>query len=539
MPLFSKKKRNIITSLLLITGIFCLIASGIFFAKDDEAPPSGRFNIVVIMVDDLETALAERLLANGYLPNLKKHIAGTGVTFRNSFVTTSLCCPSRATLLTGQYSHNHKVLSNELPEGSVARLKDSNTLVTWLHDAGYWTSFVGKYLSKYGSFPDSPATNPLNPKYIPPGWDDWNALVKGKKMYKYSINSNGIIRSYTDEPAFYQTDELARISAQAVEKAEANDLQPFFLWICTHAPHIESNYKNQRFGCEQTFWSASIPPAPRHKGLLSSWKLPRPPSFNEEDISDKPPSVSSQPVMTEAEISCAEQQYIDRAESMLAIDDLIGTLINTLGSNGELENTVLIFTSDNGYYNGEHRLFGKVTHYEESIRVPLYMRIPGITGPQIIERLAINNDLAPTITELANATAHLAVDGRSLMSIVGNQKAARWRKRFLVEFDGAVPAKYADMEFFTGTKNLLFGPKTTSISFHGVRTDSTDPVAPNQFYNMYKDGSEEHYDLSSDPYQLENKLYNSSPEIQSNTLRQYLLKLKDCCCGNCQTFEDE
>jgi len=508
-------------------------------ASDNPASASQpqRPNIIVVMADDLETGLTERLLQNGFMPNLKKHIIEQGITFKNSFVTTSLCCPTRATFLTGQYSHNHHVLSNELPDGSVTQLKDSNTLVTWLKETGYKTCFVGKYLNKYGSDPTALSTSPLSPIYIPPGWDDWHALIK-RKMYNYSINSNGTYTKYGSAPSEYQTDKLASISAQIIQRTESNDEQPFFLWIAPHAPHIESNYKNQETSCEQTKWSASVPPAPRHQGVLSSWKLPKPPSFNEQDISDKPFSLADQPLMTETDIRCAEQQYRDRAESMLAVDDLIGTVVQALIDDNEWDNTVFIFTSDNGYYNGEHRLFGKVLQYEEGIRVPLYIRIPGIKSEPTNQRFALSNDLAPTIAELAGASPNLKMDGRSLLPIIQNPELKNWRKRFLLEFYGSMPAKYADLEFWGKKPSESLSSIKDNSTFQGIRTDFTDPVAPNQMLNIYSDGSKEHYDLSADPYQLENKLHHSPPTLQSKTLEEYLNKLKNCGGGNCHVYED-
>src|SRR5688572_2735377 len=274
-----------------------------------------RPNIVVIMADDLDSGSLDVLLANGLMPNLQKLLIEQGTTFSNSFATTPLCCPSRATFLTGRYSHNHGVLDNtKLGGGGFRKFRDDSTIATWLRAAGYRNGYVGKYLNEYGL----PAT------YIPPGWDDWQALVDPStySVYDYTITDNGRLVTYGTGARDYQTDVLRERSLEFLEEAEADDARPFFLMVTTLAPHFE--IRRSMAGCETSLWGGTIRPAPRHRGSLpATIGLPDPPSFNELDLSDKPAWYrDSIALLTAQDIACARQFYLDRLESLRAVDDL-------------------------------------------------------------------------------------------------------------------------------------------------------------------------------------------------------------------------
>lgn len=413
--------RWIFRVLLVATAAMTLALGG-----SKPEPAAQHQNIVVVMTDDLDFNLAKRLYTAGRLPQIEAAL-GAGTVFTNSFVTTAVCCPSRSTFLTGQYTHNHGVLGNILPDGGVTRLDDTSTVATWLHDAGYYVGFVGKYLNGYGTG----GSGPLDPAYIPPGYDWWGGVIDpSTRMYDYQINLNGTIVQYGSAPADYQTDVIAGLAADFIATAP----EPFFLIVMPTAPHVEVSYGLS--GCRDP-WRASIRPSPRHIGALAGWSAQRAASFNEGNMTDKPAALRTLAAMTGADMACNDQIYRDRAESMLAVDDLIGTVAGALGGGGYTDRTTLIFTSDNGYYHGEHRLTQKLFGFEEGIRVPLMIKQPASTSRQIVRAVVLNNDLAPTIADLADATPARVVDGRSLLPLIANPSIP-WRDTFLVEYLGRV-----------------------------------------------------------------------------------------------------
>jgi arylsulfatase A-like enzyme len=493
---------------------------------------TARPNIVVVMLDDLDRNSLARMVGLGLMPNLKTQVIDVGTRFDNAFVTTSWCCPSRATLFTGQYSHNHKVYTNGGPLGGVQRFDDSSTLATWLQRGGYRTGLVGKYLNNYGSNYD-PGTPVDDVGYVPPGWSDWQGLMDQNKdglrafrMYDYTIVDNGRLVHYGTATSDYQTDVLARRARQFIDESNAiNDAKPFFLLVTPVAPHLEMPGPLMA-GCSNSIWKETIRPAPRHSGTLpATVQVPRPPSFNEADLRDKPSWMRQVPAMTSTDIGCLQKQYRDRLLSLRAVDDLVGTLMQALRANDELSNTVFVFTSDNGYFFGEHRLTDKVLGYEESIRVPLYIRAPGYPR-QATGRAVINNDMAPTVAQLAAVTPGLAVDGRSLLPLLRNPQQANWRKRFLVEYLGTVETNRVP------PRAPFSAVRTTNLS-------TTTP--PNQFYVQWADGlgSREFYDLATDPYQLSSQHANPAWSGVCNMLAGWVNQFRTCGAGSCQALEDQ
>ncbi len=239
------------------------------------APP----NIVVIMTDD-QTVESLRVMANVQpAPDRARH------DFANSFATFSLCCPSRATFLTGQYAHNHGVMGNAPPHGGYAKLDHSNTLPVWLQDAGYYTAHIGKYLNGYGS---------TNPTEIPSGWSEWHGSVDPStyRFYGYTLNENGTLRTY--ERA-YQTDVYAQKAVNVIGQ-RAPQAQPFFLWVAFLAPHSGG----PREPGDPPL--ATPVPAPRHRNDFAGEPLPRPPGFNEANVSDKPVGIRRRPRLSPADV---------------------------------------------------------------------------------------------------------------------------------------------------------------------------------------------------------------------------------------------
>lgn len=475
-----------------------------------------RPNIVVILVDDLDLGVLNGAIARNWMPNLGQ-LAQECVKFERMFVTTSLCSPSRATLLTGQYPHNHSIRTNVPPDGGCGLLDDTNTLATWLTANGYWTGLVGKYLNGYGHDRDAPITSCGNRLYVPPGWNDWRSITSNNTFYDYTLNENGHRVSYGSTPAEYLTDVLAAKAEQFIQTAPAG--RPFFLLLAPGAPHFETSGFEK---CSTNFRGyTDTKAAPRHEGTASGMSLPRPSNFNEGALGDKPAWLQNRAPnrLTSSEVTCHRTIYRDLVEVMRSVDDMIGTVRQTLIATGQMDDTVILFTSDNGFQRGEHRLLGKKLAYEESIRVPLYVRHPRFATARTEAALVLNNDLAPTIVELTGSVAQRAMDGRSLVPLLEGTEPAQWRKRFLVEH--------------TNEDNSYIPTYT------GVHSSPADLVTPDMLYVSYADASQELYALADDPYQMTNVVSRSSRRAQVANLDEWRSLLEICGDGSCQALEEQ
>jgi N-acetylglucosamine-6-sulfatase len=431
-------------------------------ASADPSAPAPRPNVVIVMTDD------QTLRSMRAMPRTRSLIGDAGVTFTNSFVSNPRCCPSRATLLTGQYSHNHGVLTNGPPRGGWERLRGtSNWLPTWLRRAGYRTVHVGKFLNGYGR--DDPAE-------VPAGWDEWYATVDPTtyRYYAYKLNENGTLRTYGRgrDPQWYSTDFIARRSAEIVARL-GGSTQPFFLSVAFLAPHTGSP---RELGDPTGIGTPAV--APRHRGAYAAARLPQPASFDEADVTDKPLFVRRprMPLRTVGEIGALYRQQL---ESLIAVDEGVERIVDALRSAGELQRTLILFTSDNGYLAGEHRLaHGKASIYEPAIRVPLMVRGPGVPRAVRRSQLVGNVDLAATILDIAGAAAGRAQDGRSLLPLARNPRLGLDRP-------------------------LLF-----EIA-RGARMRTTAIRTGRWLYAEHAGGARELYDLSTDPDEL-NSLHSDS-----------------------------
>jgi len=452
-----------------------------------QSMPLRQPNLILILTDDLDLGRVGYPHPIDYLPQIQSLLVSQGLTFSNAFVTRSLCCPSRATILRGQYPHNHTIQDNKPPDGGEMTFRDlgldTSTIATWLQAVGYQTVLIGKYLNSYA----------WSPTYVPPGWNEWYAGVDGRdEYYNYEFNENGQIVLYGTDPEDYLTD---------VETAKATDFirrttAPFFIYLAPSAPHGDPPI-----------------PAPRHIGLFADLMAPRTPSFNEADMSDKPTWLRSHPLLTDDKIDKIDVGYRARLESMLAVDDMVAAVVQALRDTHQLNNTFIFFTSDNGYHQGEHRLSGgKDTTYEEDIRVPLIVRGPGVPAGRTVEHQTVNTDLAPTLAELAGASAPEFVDGRSLVRVLSDSPPPleNWRQRVLVE---------------RWPPSDLTNPRVN----HTVRTLQYT-------YTEYMDDYEL-YDLSSDPFQLENFYSTADPDLIAQLVSQ-LDVLKACAGSGCRAAED-
>src|ERR687894_2566018 len=414
----NRAKRQLLVGICALLGLAAVCALGACFpaaegqqaaaeAKEEPEPP----NVVLILTDDLALEdVNEDALVN--MPNLRS-LMENGTTFENAFVSNSLCCPSRATILRGQYTHNHQILSNEPPLGGAEKFRflghENSTMATWVKEQGYRTAFFGKYLNGYDE------------TYIPPGWDEWYG-VTGNYL-SHTFNENGHLVDY-DPESYYATDVISDKATDYITRTAGADPpfftadRPFLMWIGTKAPHQPAA------------------PAPRDDDSYPAVSLPHPPSFDEKDVSDKPGWVSDNPPLSKEQKRYMEELYRKRLQSMLAVDDMIGDLVEALHDSGELENTYIVFTSDNGFHLGQHRLgAGKWTPYEEDIRIPLIVRGPGVPEGRALQHMVLNNDLAPTFADLAGARTPSFVDGRSFAPLLRDDPTPLqdWRKRFIIE----------------------------------------------------------------------------------------------------------
>lgn len=398
-----------------------------------KAPP----NIVVIMTDD------QTLEQLRVMPETQRLIGDAGVTYENFVVNEPLCCPSRATFLTGQYSHHHGVLTNSPPNGGYSRFDNTTAMPVWLQAAGYRTILIGKFMNGYGV---------EDKTEVPPGWSDWQGMIN-QEYYDYDLNDNGTIVHYGTDAADYSTDVLVGRAEEAI--AESAPGGPFFLDLALFAPHTTT--------LPDTSFRSPLP-APRHEGMFADEEMPKPPSFNERKVGDKPAHIQAINRMKATQIAEIETRYRDELESLLAVDEAVARVISALSKAGELRNTVVVFVSDNGFLHGEHRIRSqKSSPYEEAIHVPLMVRGPGFAPGTSVDKLASNIDLAPTIAAIAGATPLLQVDGTDLRDLPDNR---------------SVMIETYDEKCFTG-----------------LRTET-------DVYVRYFTGEEEYYDLTDDPYQL-------------------------------------
>jgi N-acetylglucosamine-6-sulfatase len=407
-----------------------------------------RPNIVFILTDD------QRFDALATMPNLRSELLQKGLSFDRYYVVNPLCCPSRATTLTGEYSHTTGVYFNSGSQGGwrAFRTHELLTIATSLHLGGYRTALIGKYLNGYD-----------HAGHVPVGWDRWVAMLRvGYYGVPFSVDGHEVVTGSRQ----YSTDVLADYATSFIRSVPGR--QPLFLYLAPFAPHLPAI------------------PASRDRHALANLSRFRPPSYNEADISDKPAYVRRHPEMSKATREDTDHIRLEQLRTLLAVDDLIDRVVRTLQEQGRLENTIVMFASDNGFLWGEHRLpNGKNRPYEESVRVPLIVRwdghVPG--GTRDDQHVVGNIDLAPTWADLAGVPL-LGADGVSMVPLLtGGGTAASWRKYLLIEHgENGVPA------------------------FCQVHSDRYS-------YMLYSTGEEELYDLKTDPYELQNRA--GDPSLRS------------------------
>src|SRR5829696_4800291 len=370
------------------------------------------------------------------------------------------------------------------PSGGFEKFRDEgneeDTIAVGLQEAGYRTALFGKYLNHY---PDKG-----DPTHVPPGWDEWYAKIGSHEYYDYELNENGEEVAYGNEEDDYLTDVLAGKATGFVRRATAED-RPFFAYVAPIAPHSPSA------------------PAERHKGAFAGDQAPRPPAFGEEDVSDKPSSIQEIGSFTDKDNTQIDEHYRQRLEARLAVDEMVGSLVEEIEAAGELDNTYIVFTSDNGYHLGQHRMKrGKKTPYEEAAHVPLFVRGPGIQAGSTVEDLVLNTDLAPTFAELGGAELG-ETDGRSLAPLLRGENPADWRSSVLLE-------AYLDGKNAREGSDGKDGSRMDQTAFRAIRTATHK-------YIEHGNGEKELYDLVNDPYELDD-LYESADPALIEDLRMRL-----------------
>src|SRR5215203_6158335 len=427
-------------------------------------------NFVFILTDDMRQDDLK------YMPKTRDLLGDQGMQFTNAFVSNPLCCPSRATIMRGQYAHNTGVWTNTPgPDGAWQGYKnhgnEQDNIATRFHSAGYRTGLFGKYFNDYDG------------STVPPGWDDWFGVPSGTGVFNYYVNDNGTQKFFGSSESDYATDVLSRETQSFIDASVVAN-KPFLAYVAPKPPHEPAV------------------PAPRHVNTFNGEKAPRLPSFNEIDVSDKPPSIQSLSPLTATQIAEIDAHHEKRVESLQSVDDLVAAVVGKLGAQGMLSNTYIVFTSDNGWHHGEHRIkSGKSKPYEESIRMPLLVRGPGVQVGTTTDKLTLNTDFFPTFTDLAGLTTPEYVDGRSLRPVLqGN--ATSWRTAVLLEIRSSIL---------------------------GIRTSD------GRKYIEYGDGFKEYYDLKADPNELRNLVYYG--EVSPAALASRLQALKGCSGDTCRAAE--
>jgi N-acetylglucosamine-6-sulfatase len=512
-------------------------------------PAGQKPNFVVIQTDDqtLDQLYAEYTPPGGApiqaMPNTLASIVGKGITFNRYYVPYPLCCPSRVSLLTGRYAHNHNVRGNVPPNGGYTgfsfRQANSHNVATWLQGAGYRTVHIGKFLNGYGDEPFDDG------KTVPPGWSAWHSVLKADTnhyFYGYTLNDNGTLdgpfgdsgswetREYgvrddfgcpaaplNGQPCLYATDIFTRIAWEELLGTPPG--QPFYLQLDYTAPH--GDFRRP----------AGPEPATRHYDSFAGAPYPHGPSqgFNEGNVNDKPRFIREASYLSPTETHTYRVYYQKALESLRAVDDGVQQVVNTLGAMHQLRNTYIIFTSDNGFFYGEHRLTGgKFLAYEPSTHLPLLIRGPGIKPGTATGELAANIDLAPTILELAGAGADKSIDGRSLVPYMVDP-ALRTRRPLLFESFVETADVEQNGEARTSARrgdagaSIVAPPK----DYEGIR------LGPYK-YIEWPDGEKELYDINKDPYELNNEIRDKNFAPIRAFLHSQLIRLEACVGRTCQ-----
>jgi arylsulfatase A-like enzyme len=551
-------------------------------AEKGDKPATGsalqKPSFVVIQTDDetMEELYDGVRMASGAeefaMPNTLQLLGEKGVTFTRYYTPYSLCAPSRVSLLTGRYAHNDHVQGNVPPNGGwtgfQSRQAYSHNLATWLQGAGYRTIHIGKILNGYGDAPYSPGTE------VPPGWSSWHSILNSDTdhyFYGYLMNNNGVVegpygnsgswetREYGEiddagcpyaplngKPCYYETDHFNQLATE--ELAATSPEQPFYMQVDYTAPH--GDFRKP----------AGPQPATRDIGRFAGAPLPdsRAEGFNEGNVNDKPRFIREAPYLSATEIHTYRVYYQNCLDALVSVDEGVKQIVDELGALHRLRNTYIIFTSDNGFFFGQHRLVGgKFLAYEPSTHLPLIIRGPGIKPDTATGQLASTIDIAPTILELAEVSPDKSMDGVSLVPYM-KEPSLRSRRPLLfesfvetddVEQDGNAPtsestsAERAAAGAARGKLGVAGAGAHTSSSSDDAAAHASVVAPPKNYYGIrlgpYKyiewpDGEKELYDISKDPSELNNVARDPNFFPIRAFLHKELERLETCSGRTCQ-----
>ena len=460
-------------------------------ARTARRPP----NIVFVLTDDLSMDLVR------FMPQVQA-LQARGISFDNYFVSDSLCCPSRSSIFTGNFPHDTGVFTNAGPDGGIGAFyshdDELSSFNVGLHNAGYRTAMMGKYLNGYLQGPNR---SPVPSTYVPPGWDQWDVPGFAYSEFNYTLNEDGRLHHFGHRPADYLTDVLARKGVQFVN-GSASAGRPFFLELATFAPHTPYT------------------PAPRDADDFPGLQAPRPPNFNVLPT-HAPSWLADHPPLGPGRIALINRAFRRRVQSVQAVDVMLGKIERALAARGQLNNTYIVFSSDNGLHTGEYRLNpGKLTAFDTDIHVPLVVAGPGVPAGASTNAMAENIDLAKTFEQIGGTS--MPSDGHSLLGVMGGGVGGvpfSWRNAILVEHHGPDLDNGGDTD--PDSQDHLSG---NPPSYEAMRT-------PDFLYVEYHDDEREFYDLRSDPYELHN-IVSSLSAGQLTQLHDELSGLENCHTGD-------
>jgi arylsulfatase A-like enzyme len=500
----------------LLVAFACAFLALLLRSGETAHGASAKPNVIMLTTDD------QTLRDMVALPQTQALIGGAGASFQRAFVSFPLCCPSRVTVQTGQYAHNHHVLGNTPPSGGYQTFNDSNDLPVWLQSAGYRTIHIGKMPNGFGT----------NPTVVPAGWGPFNGggptskgefygfLGPGSSYFGFQLDENGVVKQY--DAADYQTDVYAD---KAVERIDHHvDLfpnTPLYMQVQFFAPHDPNQ------------------PAIRHQGAFASAPLPTGKSFNEKDLKDKPGWVKRIKKMGGGLISKIATRYRGRLETLLAVDEAVQKILNSLQGNGILGNTYVIFTSDNGFMQGQHRLHqGKFVPYGPSTQVPLMIRGPGISAGAVSKELVSNVDITATILEASGAPPGLTQDGRSLLPFAQDPRKKSTRPILL---ETGPPGAIGEIATASGKRRARLSKYVKNLDLDHTAQIARVVTAPRYrairtgryLLVKYGDRSRELYDLSKDRLEVNSVFKNRRYVAVRKFLQKALAKLTPCVGASC------
>ncbi|MGI9253682.1 MAG: sulfatase family protein [Thermomicrobiales bacterium] len=460
-------------------------------------------NIIIINCDDLATTVYEASTS------LRRTLESRGLRFLNAIANVPSCGPSRACLFTGRYTQNNGVRSNVAPDGGWHAFADAgneqDNLAIRLKRAGYRTGLVGKYMNDYELADNT---------HVPDGWDDWHAWAGRGKYDRYMVNDNGTVSFYDirDDAANYETDRYTIMAQEFI--ASSRSRGPFFLYLAPHAPHMPAV------------------PSSTYRGADAPSTGPRTPAVNEADVSDKPSWIRTAPLLSASKLRRSDKRFQEQVRSMQSVDDMLKGVLKTLEDTGQLGNTWIFFTSDNGFFYGEHRIqSGKGALYEEGIRVPFVVIGPGVKPGQLGGNIS-TVDLAPTILALAGQRA-TDLDGRSFKSMLTPTSVP--------ERGATVLVQYGPRYIWETTPP----PTPAAAPSPAPKAAEEDPLRGGSFYGLrgvdwtyifvVATGEYELYDNRHDPLQLVNIYPTMSPTAKTR-LREGLTALATCRGETCRAI---